>query len=261
MAFTRFPRSSFRRRPFKKAKVVRKRKTERQDRLQNKRLKRLERQIETKEGSYRCKNIDLPHNNVYVVQETVLGQPLNPFYRNSGSTDPKFGPLQMVGDKMTVKGMLIKGFFENSLGRAKVYYRLMLIKCAKGDTINRVNLFKEDSDNKMLDLVDTERYTIIAQKVFNIETANGAPLTVGANGVPASGTVAGPATRVIKMWVPGRKFGPGGNITYENQSQAQIKFYDYRLVVVPYDWYGTPQDLNNVGKINELIVKNYFTDM
>lgn len=253
--------------PIKSRRITRfwrigsKRKSTRVDRVQNKRLKRLERQIETKEGSYRCLNKDLPHNNVYVVVDQSTGSAWNPFHRNVGTTDPMNGPLQMVGDKITVKGLLLKGFFENSLGRAKVHYRVMLIRCAKGDTIDRINLFKADTDNKMLDQVNTERYTIISQKYFNIEASNAAPLTVGLTGVPATGTPAGNASKIWKMWIPGRKFGPGGNITYENQSQAQIKFYDYRLVVLAYDWYGTPQDANNVGKINEILFKTYFQDV
>ena len=67
-------------------------------------------------------------------------------------------------------------------------------------------------------------------------------------------------TKVFKMWIPGRKFGTYGSVQYENASTTQVKFYDYRLVILAHDWYGTPQDVNNVGKINELYCKIYFKD-
>ena len=49
-------------------------------------------------------------------------------------------------------------------------------------------------------------------------------------------------------------------ITYENASPNQVKFYDYRLCCVAYDWYGTPQDLNTVGFVNDGFVKIYYKD-
>ena len=56
-------------------------------------------------------------------------------------------------------------FVENSLGRARVYYRIMLIKGAKADTFDRTTIFKGDSTNKTMDVVNTERFTVIAHKI------------------------------------------------------------------------------------------------
>ena len=53
-----------------------------------------------------------------------------------------------IGDSINVSVVVFKAFFENSLDRSRVFYRLMLIKCAKGDTIDRGTLFKDDSGNK-----------------------------------------------------------------------------------------------------------------
>lgn len=227
----------------------------------NKRVRRLERMIETKEATYRAGlNISLPHNNTYLVLNSG-GAVLNPFQTNQGAQDPmEMNNGNRIGDSFVVKGLSIKGFFENALSRAKVWYRVMLVKAAKGDTINRSTLFKGDASNRMIDQVNTERFKIIAQKTFTINTSNLAPNAVDLVGVPSGGTSAGIGTKIFKMWVPGYKFGRGGFIQFENASTTQVKFFDYRLVVVAYDWFGTPEDVNNVGKINELYTKIYFKD-
>lgn len=227
------------------------------------RVSRIESMIETKEMQTRSAvNQSLPHNNVTVVQMVEpVGADMNPFYCSIGPNDPMSGIGVRIGDKITVKGVLIRGFFENALQRAKVYYRVMLVRRAKGDSLDRSTLFRGDANNKMIDLINTERYTIVAQKTFNIAATNTMAATVGLTGVPATGTPAGIATKTFKMWIPGSKFGRNGNLTYENNNvTGQLKFYDYRLVIVAYDWYGTPQDENTVGKINELYTKVYFKD-
>jgi len=219
--------------------------------------------IETKEAAQRVTNIQIPHNNVVVLNNSG-GTVFNPFQMGQGAQDYMGIGGDRVGDKITVQGILFKIFVEASLGRSKVYFRFMLVKCAKGDTIDRGTLFKGASGNKMIDQINTERFTIIAQKTFNVQAPNAtalgltAPLT---NGVPSTATVAGiTGNRILSMYVPGRKFGRGGNVVYEHGSTTQVKFYDYRLVVCAYDWYGTPQDVNNVGFINDGFVKLYFKD-
>lgn len=226
-----------------------------------KRIKRIERMIETKEYCRRSGlNVGMPHNNTLLVLDRDSGAALNPFASQRGVDDVMGIGGNHIGDMIYVKGVMLRGFFENALGRARVYYRVMVVKCAKGDVPTRTNLFKGDSDNKMIDQINTERYSIVAQKTFTISTSNVAPLTVGATGVPSSGTTAGIATKTFKMWIPGSKFGRGGNLQYENGSADQIKFHDFRLVILCYDWYGTPQDINDVGKINDLYFKVYFKD-
>jgi hypothetical protein len=41
----------------------------------------------------------------------------------------------------------------------------MLIKGAKAGTFDRTTIFKSDSINKMMDVVNTESFTVIADKV------------------------------------------------------------------------------------------------
>jgi len=168
--------------------------------------------------------------------------------------------VSRIGDKIPIRGVMLKAFFENALGRSKVWYRLMVIKKAKGDTIDRTTLFKQDTDNKMLDQINTERFSIVAQRTFNIQPSNSMASGASITGEPvASGTVGGQASKIVKMWIPGTKFGRDGNLIYEDAS-SQPKFYDYRIILVSYDWYGTPQDVNAVGRINELFTKIYYKD-
>jgi len=219
-------------------------------------VKRLNSMIETKETvQVTGTNISLPHNNIH---ETGI----NPFALNIGASEPMSGTGQRIGDKISVKGMLIKGFFENALNRSRVHYRVMLVRGAKGEGFNRANLFKQIVGNKIIDQMNTERFTIVASKKFTIDCANGAPTSSGGTGVPAVDPIynVGIGTKAWQMWIPGTKFGKNGNITYENQSTNQVKFYDYRIVIMAYDWFGTPQDANNVGKINEMYCKLYFKD-
>jgi hypothetical protein len=230
-------------------------------RLMMKKVNSLYKMIETKHMTWRTSaNVGLPHNNAFIVQQQSGGD-LNIFRSALGTDDPMGVGGSRIGDSIACKGVLIRGFFENSLGRPKVHYRVMLVRGAKGDTPSRTNLFTSDSDNKMIDQVNNERFTIVAQKIFNISNVGTQPATsVLASGEPAASDRGSIGARTFKMWIPGYKFGNNGVIKYENASQTQVKFYDYRIVIVAYDWFGTPQDVNNPGKINELYTKLYFKD-
>jgi len=225
-------------------------------------IRQLNRSIETKEGQWTSSsNLALPHNNITLVTKSG-GAALNPFERTNQTGDPmEQNNFQTIGDSICIKGMLVKGFFEGALQRSKVYFRVMLVKYAKGDTPTRANLFKNDSDNKMLDVINTERYTIVWQKIFNVSPPNPPPNTASVTGVAEPGVLAGvTGNRIIKAWIPGSKFGSGGRVQYENQSGTNLKFFDYRFYVLAYDWFGTPQDVNNVGRINSMFSKVYFKD-
>jgi hypothetical protein len=229
-------------------------------------VNQLTRMIETKHFTWRTSvNVNLPHNDVLIVQQQSGGD-LNIFRSALGNDDPMGVGGSRIGDSIAVRGVMIRAFFENALERSKVHYRVMLVRCAKGDTPNRANLFTSDSTNKMIDQVNNERFTIVAQKIFNIQSSNpGQAGSASLTGQPLTATTSGnwfggQGTRTFKMWIPGYKFGNNGIVKFENASQTQVKFYDYRICIVVYDWYGTPQDVNNVGKINELYTKLYFKD-
>ena len=222
------------------------------------RVNNLYRMIETKEITWKLESTtstkyEFPHNNLLVWTQ-------NPFQVSQGAADTMSAgnAANRVGDQITVKGFGLTLYLENALGRPRVYYRIMIVRCAKGDTIDRSTFFKGNCDNKMIDQVNTERFTIVAQKMFTISASNTIGSTVSGTGISGSGAN-GIATKVVKMWIPGRKFGKGGNIQYENNSY-QVKFFDYKVVMLAYDWFGTPQDVNNVGLINCMYTKIYFKD-
>lgn len=231
---------------------------------------RLLKTIETKEGQWKtAANVGMYHNGVHIIQAPGNGLAfLNAFSLNLGTADNDIGNGngQRIGDEITVQSVKFHGFIENALARPKVYYRFMLVKCAKGDIPNRTTLFKGNADNKMIDEINSERFTIVASKIFNVSASNNVSNSVSLAGVPlAAPTIAGDqpggiATHIFKITIPGRKFGRQGVIKYENTSTSQVKFYDYVPLFVTYDWYGTPQDVNFVGRINELYCKIRFKD-
>jgi len=218
------------------------------------RVNQLYSMIETKDSTQTLgSNISLNHNTLTVH--------INPFTLNQGTGDPMAGTGSRIGDKISVKGLMIRGFVECALNRPKVFFRVMLVKMAKGDTLNTANLFKGDSGNKMIDQVNTERFTVLAQKIFTVEASNApAAVTVNLDGTVATGNPGGIGTRTFKMWIPGTKFGRDGNVQYEDASTSQVKFYDYRVCTLVYDWYGTPDVSNTVGRMNSLYTKLYFKD-
>lgn len=208
---------------------------------------------ETKESLQTgTRNLGLTHNAIAVI--------LNPVLVAQGTGDPMAGTTARIGDKLTIKGVLIKGMFENALNRPKVFYRIIVTRSSKGDTINASTLFKGDSSNKMIDQVNTDRFHIVAQKCFTLTSSNTTAVTVNADGSVASGNPAGIATKVVKMWIPGWKFGSGGELQYEDGSSAQPKLFDYRVCILVYDWYGSDGTSPTVGRVNDIYSKIYFKD-
>lgn len=225
----------------------------------SRRVRRIESTIETKESTQTAStNLALPHNDIRVVY--------NPMQVNFGTGEPMSGVGNRIGDQITVRGLKIKMFLQNQAQRPKVWYRIMLIKSASGDTISRATLFKNLVGNKMIDQYDTERYTVLAQKTLCVTTSPAQTATSFAvpSGAPESGnggTVSGGiATKVVSMWIPGRKFGYNGIVKFKNGSTAEPKFFDYRVVIIAYDLFGTPQDVNNVGALSEGYCKLYYKD-
>lgn len=217
--------------------------------------------IETKEGCRRITNVSLAHNNLTVFNDSD-GNVFNPFISAQGAADPMAaGGMVRVGDSICLRGIKLKFFIETAINRSNVHFRFMFVKMAKGETLNRANFFKDACGNKMIDQINTERFTVLKSITVKVITdANPAPNNVSASGVPTGSAAAIGGTRIISMWLPGRLFGRNGRVQYENASTSQLKFFDYRLCCVAYDWYGTPQDINNVGFVNDGYCKVYFKD-
>jgi len=232
------------------------------------RLSQISRTIETKENQWKTAvDFGYFHNTLSVIND-VNGNPLNIFAMGQGVQDNgniTTSAPNRIGDTITVKNVTFKLFIENALNRPRVFYDIMLIKMAKGDTLNTTTLYKGNAGNKMIDLIDRERFTVLARKRFTVSASNPtASLASVPGGAPEELEIgglinAGMATRIVTINVPGRKFGKGGKVTYENQSPSQVKFFDYRWVMMSYDWYGTITT-SIVGRINEGYTKIYFQD-
>jgi len=68
------------------------------------------------------------------------------------------------------------------------------------------------------------------------------------------------ATRMFNISIPGRKFGRGGVLQYENGS-TQPKFFDYYLIFFAYSNFSTSDVLGfNVARVNDAFVKLHYKD-
>lgn len=201
---------------------------------------------------------------------------LNPYLLQTtqGTADPTTANTNnRIGDQINLKGVSIKMMLELNERYSDVTFRILVVKCAKGDNIIRASIFNGLSGNKMLDTLNTERYTFLADKWVKIKAPNQTPVSAtGLNGEVALGTNAGieyitdanqqalsRATRIVKLWIPGTKFAKSGIIKYEDNS-SQPKFFDYHLVVYAYSNYTTAQDLWYVGRVNDTVVQMYYKD-
>jgi hypothetical protein len=175
--------------------------------------------IETKTFVYSTTDgMEIMHNNFILLSNNILqtsqgyGDPDGIGCTNAGNR---------IGDKVTCKGIAIKMMVELNERYSDVTMRLVIVKSARGDIPTRDTMFNGLSANKMLDTFNKERYTIVAQKYIKLRAPNQAiqENTSGTNlarqgyDSHASGSLSR-ATKIISMWIPGRKFGPGGNIQY-----------------------------------------------
>lgn len=225
-------------------------------------MRRLNRSIETKQSVFTSSDgTEILHNNFITVVNGNLLQ------TSQGAQDPNTSNSNnRIGDKIHLKGVALKMMVELNERYSDVTFRLMVVRTARNITPDRTSLFTGLSGNKMLDTLNTERYTIIAQKYFKIKSPNttatsGTEIGTGA-GVTNWGLGQGlsRATKIVKLWIPGTKFAKGGNITYENNSTS-VKFFDYHVLLYAYSNYSTLQDVWNVGRLNDYVQVMYFTDL
>jgi len=227
----------------------------------------LAKNIETKTGIRPCTDgVEIGHNNFQYVSNSLL-------QTTQGDGDEENTVGQRVGDKIHLKGISIKGMLELNERYSDVTFRIMIIKSAKGDIPTSSTLWQGASGNKMLDSMDTERYTVLFSKYLKIKAPNFG--TNSGNDYSTSGvvyklgglegetdySVISRATRLFKIWIPGTKFGNRGFITYENNS-TQPKFFDYHCMIYAYSNYTTSDAGTswNVGRINDAFTKIYYKD-
>lgn len=177
--------------------------------------------------------------------------------------------LNRIGDQIQLQGVSLKFMIELNERYSDVTFRLMVIKCARGDIPTRATLFNGASANKMLDTVNTDRYTIMSQKWFKLKAPNTGALG-GETGGIGSGlklhsdtlneVVTSRATKIVKHWIPGSKFTKSKILQYEDGS-PMAKFFEYRAVLYAYSNYTTLQDLYNVARLNDVVKVMYFKDI
>lgn len=233
-------------------------------------VQQMNKQIETKQSVLSAVDgQEILHNNFISLDNVVL-------QTTQGVQDPQGNnsTLNRIGDQVNLKGVAIKMMVELNERYSDVSFRLLIVKASKGDIPTRATLWKGQSDNKMLDVVNNERYTILFQKVFKIRAPNSTASTSSAT-VTQAGTVIGDAgifygpgiagsilsraTRIVKVWIPGTKFVRSGIIQYENGT-GQPKFFDYHVLLYAYSNYSTAQDIYNVGRLNDYVKVMYYKD-
>ena len=161
--------------------------------------------IETKQSLQTIADgTEIFHNNFVTLSSNLLAT-------TQGVQDPETAATNnRIGDQVTALGVKLSMMVELNERYSDVTFRLLVIKSARGDTPTRASLFNGLSGNKMLDTINTERYSILSQKWFKIKAANaGVNAAVGVSGFADQNNVTqvvSRATRIIKLWIPGSKF-------------------------------------------------------
>jgi len=221
-----------------------------------KKIKMMTRTIETKSGVQQITDGDqYVHNTLNVVSST--------FMRTSqGVSDNENSQGQRIGDKLTLVGVKFTLMLELNERYSDVTFRLMVIRSAKGDTPTTATLWQGASGNKMLDTFNTERYSVLHTKYVKIKAPN---LGIEPTGIQelGGGRAIGPvqisrATKIVKFFIPGKRFARNGILQYEG-STAQVKFFDYHFCIYAYSNYSTTE-LFNVGRLNDCFIKMHYKD-
>jgi len=215
--------------------------------------------IETKHSVFSTSDgTEISHNNFINITSDMLKT-------TQGTGDNSVSnTLNRVGDSINIRGLSMKMMIELNERYSDVTFRLIVVKSAKGDTPTRGTLFYGQSSNKMLDKINNERFTVIAQKYCKITAPNQS--TVGAMPLGGSGTNyandgdlrISRASKLLKIWIPANKI-KRGQMTYESGSD-QPKFFDYHVLLYAYSNYSTLQDTWNVGRLNDYIQELYYKD-
>jgi hypothetical protein len=199
------------------------------------------------------------HNNFVTRVTNILS--------TSQGTSDNMGNNQLnrVGDEVKCLGVSIKMMLELNERYSMGTFRIFVVRAAKGDVPTKSTLFSNLSTNKMIDTLNTERFTILASKTCVIRQSSFAidPAIIQTIG---SGFAVGTqqisrATKIVKLWIPGKKFGRNGKIRYESGS-TQVKFFDHHLLVYAYSNYDTGEATTAfyVGRVNDEVIQMFYKD-
>ena len=229
--------------------------------------------IETKQSVNKVDTKNILHNRINIIDS-------NMFNTTPGTADPMTSDvLNRIGDEVNLRGISLKFLVEQQVYLADVTYRFMIIKSAKGDTPTDNTLFSGLSGAKIIDQINIERYTVVFSKTFSLHSRpmvtgnsiSGTGLMLQGSSGPTTGTqlVGGTVatelfnagsrpTRVVKIWIPGKKLFRNGVIKYESNS-AQTKFFDYHFLCFAY--INSEADSSNSGTVIGGLVKHYYRQM
>lgn len=198
---------------------------------------------ETKYVHQSAENINLNHNTGYQYQ--------NLLYTTQGITDTGAGTSvfsNRLGDEVIGRGISIKLWIANKLDRPNVMYRFFVYKYQSNNPPVLANLFKSAVGNRMMDDLDKESYSIVFQKIFNVQVGYSAYAT--ATGGDTDGRE---PHKYFQCWIPLKN----KKIIY-NDAGVIPKFTSYAWAIVPYDSYGT-LTTDNIASL-AYSLKFYFKD-
>lgn len=225
--------------------------------------KQTQKYIETKRSNVNSTdNITIAHNSFVYCDSNVL-------ITTPGTSDPNTGnQSNRIGDEINLKGVAMKFMLENNHRFSDVTFRILVVRSAKGDVPTSATLFNGLSGNKMMDTINTERYSIVHSKYVKVKQGNsGSDGTLAASYVGSglfdgdAGLTQSASTRIVQFYIPGYKFvGKKGIVRYENGT-SQVKFFDYTVLVYAYAVGATSEALSySVGVLNEYVKVMYFKD-
>jgi len=205
---------------------------------------------------------------------TVLDN--RPFYSTQGITNPN-GALDStiasqarIGDMVLAKGVRYRMFVENNERFAQVKHRFMFVRGPFGGLAPSITtLFMGRSDNKLIDDINTSRWTIMFDKTYTIKNTGliASPVTqtqdiitaVGLGVYSSSNVATQPGSRVITVYVPYAKNNKPKTLVYTGDAGTDPKMYSYYFLYLPYVVQNTSTTLN-VAKLNDMNKVFYFKD-
>jgi len=223
----------------------------------------LNRNIETKTSTNTITDgTEIFHNNFVTLTS-------NPLKTTQGIKDPEdTNLLNRIGDQINLRGFSMKMMVELNERYSDVTFRMFVVRAARGDTPTRATLFNGLSGNKMIDTLNRERYSILYNKTFKMKAPNTGTIgpalvdlttSSGLNRQEDGEAHISRSTRIIKMWIPGRKFSRNGVIQYDNGGEDP-KFFDYHVLLYAYSNYSTSQDIWRIARVNDIVTQLYYKD-
>lgn len=209
----------------------------------------------------------ISHNSfINVSPNTILAT-------SQGVADPENASSgqNRIGDKISLIRAEVRMMLEGNPRYSDITYRILLVRSPRGDTPTTGTLFNGLSGNKMLDTLNTERYSILYQKWGKIIARNtGAADYIGGPGYIGSGLLTANTggtitqsvpTKIIKFNIPGTKFARNGIIQYDGNNSLVQKTYDYNLLVYAYSNYTTSDALGwTVCSVNDCFTRLVYKD-